>query len=453
MGAWLCVRAGRGRVMRLFPRSMLGRTGLLIALVLVLTQAGSLMLFSKLRQDARPREIVARVIEVVDRLQRTAAQAEPEARRAALQGIAEEFDVRLFREGEVTVPALNLNRPLLGRLEERLRRRLGAAAKVGFQAGSGGTLWIGMTLAGQPHWLVFPRQGQGLQDSDDWLLWLGLLLVIALAAAYLIVAHVSRPIRALADAAERIAQGDPGAVAETGPEETRVLARSFNRMAENLRRAEADRTLLLAGVSHDLRTPLARLRLGLELLPAGDDRLKGEMERDIVSMDEILGQFLSFVRGQDSEAVRADCNLAALVREVLEHYAGREPPVLFSGPETLKLALRPVAVRRLLTNLIDNAYRYGAPPIRVALEAQGDDVVLSVSDGGKGIPEAELARVLEPFQRLDSGSGGHGVGLGLAIADRIARLHGGRLRLGNRPEGGLRVEVGLPRGRLGSSGA
>jgi two-component system osmolarity sensor histidine kinase EnvZ len=165
-------------------------------------------------------------------------------------------------------------------------------------------------------------------------------------------------------------------------------------------------------------------------------------------MDDILGQFLAYVRGQESEAVRADCDLAELVREVVSLYAGRESPVVLERSVAARMALRPVAIRRLLTNLIDNAYRYGAPPIRVALEVHGTELVLSVSDGGKGIPEPELARVMEPFQRLESGS--QGVGLGLAIADRIARLHGGCLRLGNRPEGGLKAELRLPRDGSGA---
>lgn len=430
--------------MRGYPRSMLWRTGLLIALVLVLTQAGSLLLFSKLRQEARPRQVVSRVIDTIGDLQRAATATEPERRRPALQEVADDHDAQLYREGEVTLPDWVSDRPLLAKLEERLRRRLGTPVRLGLQSGGGGTLWIGVNLAGQPYWLALPRQGAGLGDSDDWLVWLAVLLAIALVAAYLIVAHVSRPIRALADAAERIAGGGAVAVAETGPEETRALARTFNRMAESLRRAETDRALLLAGVSHDLRTPLARLRLGLELLPSSDDRLKAEMERDIVVMDEILGQFLAYARGQESEAVRADCDLAELVREVVSLYAGRESPVVLERVEAARLALRPVAMRRLLTNLIDNAYRYGAPPIRVALAIQGMELVLSVCDGGKGIPEQDLARVVEPFQRLESGTAPHGVGLGLAIADRIARLHGGCLRLGNRPEGGLRAELRLP---------
>jgi two-component system osmolarity sensor histidine kinase EnvZ len=140
------------------------------------------------------------------------------------------------------------------------------------------------------------------------MVWLGLLLLAAMAAGYLIVAHVSRPIKALAQAAEKIAEGDDAQpVPESGPSETRDLVRSFNRMAESLRRVESDRALLLAGVSHDLRTPLARLRLGLELLAGSDGKLKTEMERDLLLMDEILGQFLAYVRTYSNEAAQPAC--------------------------------------------------------------------------------------------------------------------------------------------------
>ena len=430
--------------MKLFPSSMLWRTGLLIALVLLLTQAGSLLLFSKLRQEGQPRQVMARVMELLGAV-REAAVLPEERRWAMLQRLADREEVKIYRDGEVAVPSAGQGRPLLQRLERLLSRRFGKPPKLAFQPGGGGSLWVAFDLGEGSYWLVVPRQGAALAASHDWLLWLGVVMLVALAAAYLIVAHVARPIKALAEAAGRIGSGAVVAVAETGPEETRALARTFNRMAEDLRRAETDRSLLLAGVSHDLRTPLARLRLGLELLPGTDQRLKAEMERDIVVMDEILGQFLAYVRGQESETVRPGCDLTALARDMAERYGARGQPVAFASGPPLSLPLRPVAMQRLLANLIDNAYRHGAPPVQLSLEQRGSVIVLAVSDSGPGIPEAELGRVLLPFQRIEAATASQGAGLGLAIADRIAHLHGGHLLLRNRPGAGLTAEVQLPR--------
>jgi two-component system osmolarity sensor histidine kinase EnvZ len=430
--------------MRLWPRSLLWRTTLLIAILLIATQLGSLALVIKLRQDNRPKELLDRIVELTEGLREEALGVVPEQRHALLLEMAKREDVKVYREGEMQPPGDWDNRPLLRRIANQLRRRLGADTRLAFQSGNGGHIWVGFAVGTEAYWLVVPRLTQNPAASSAWMVWVAILLVAATAAGYLIVAHVSRPIRALALAAERIAGGEEAqAVPESGPNEIAALAGSFNRMADSLRRAEADRALLLAGVSHDLRTPLARLRLGLELLPDTDARLKSEMERDIVLMDGILGQFLAYVRGQAGEAVHPACDLNALLRDCVSSYASRgESVVLHESPLPL-VPLRPVAVQRLAANLIDNALKYGEPPVEISAAIEGEHVVIAVSDRGPGIPPTELDRVLLPFNRLDSARSAQGSGLGLAIADRIARLHGGKVKLANRRGGGLEAFASL----------
>ena len=214
---------------------------------------------------------------------------------------------------------------------------------------------------------------------------------------------------------------------EHGPSEIVTLNRGVNRMAANLRQLEQDRALLLAGVSHDLRTPLARLRLGVEM-QARDEATRSGMVDDIEEMDRIIGQFLEFAR-TDEDTARDSANPDAIVGTCVERYARTDKDVCFVPGDLPMVALRPTAFSRLVTNLIDNALAYGAPPVEVSTRRESGVIVLDVADRGPGIAAEDVARLKQPFTRASAArtnaSGVAGAGLGLAIVDRIARLHGG----------------------------
>jgi two-component system osmolarity sensor histidine kinase EnvZ len=248
-------------------------------------------------------------------------------------------------------------------------------------------------------------------------------------------------------AAAAIGRGElPPPLPESGPQEVAALGRAFNEMARDVRSLDQDRKLLLAGISHDLRTPLARLRLGIELLPPGADASLGTgMVQDIEDMDAIIDQFLSYVREGSNEEAAIDTDLGTAVRAVVERYERRGQPVRAHAGEMPKVRLRPLSFQRLLSNLIDNALRHGGGQVEVRAGRSGaSNAQVSVLDRGPGIPEAERARMLQPFQRIGSARTDPGSGLGLAIVDRIARLHGGRVLLEGREGGGLKVTVELP---------
>jgi two-component system osmolarity sensor histidine kinase EnvZ len=227
-----------------------------------------------------------------------------------------------------------------------------------------------------------------------------------------------------------------------------ALGRAFNEMARDVRSLDQDRRLLLAGISHDLRTPLARLRLGVEMLPSGGDAgLNAGMVQDIEDMDAIIDQFLSYVREGSNEEAALESDLAAAVHSVVERYQRRGQPVRMTDAVGVlpPVRLRPLSFQRLLSNLVDNALRHGGGDIEVRAGRAGPATLqVCVLDRGPGIPEAERARMLQPFQRLGSARTDPGSGLGLAIVDRIARLHGGRVLLDGREGGGLKVTVELP---------
>jgi len=207
---------------------------------------------------------------------------------------------------------------------------------------------------------------------------------------------------------------------------------------------------MLAGVSHDLRTPLTRLRLSLELM-ASDDELTEDMIRDVEDMNAILDQFLAFVRDGSDEPVETT-DLAELIREVVAPYNQQQETVRLCVEPMPPFALRRVSIKRLLVNLIENALRYAGGGVEVAAYVSGDQhapyVVLSVLDRGPGVDPAELEGIFNPFIRGDRARGGQGAGLGLAIVKRIASQHGGVVELRNREGGGLEARVSLPLGLL-----
>jgi len=299
--------------------------------------------------------------------------------------------------------------------------------------------------------VMLPRERVERQFPWQWVGWTALSLLLSLIGAWLIVSRINRPLKLLAGAAADIGKGrTPAPLPESGPVEIQTLARSFNQMSQDLARLDADRALILAGVSHDLRTPLARLRLSTEM-SGSDQALKEGMIADIADMDSIIGQFLDFARTQSEEPLEPT-NLAALAREAAEHHQRLGHSVqmqLEAGPQ---LPMRRLGMKRLVSNLLDNAVCYGEKEVTIATRSESGKLILEVLDRGPGIPPQEADRLKLPFTRLvEARSGKGGSGLGLAIVDRIARLHGGSFDLLPRTGGGLIARVSLPLGDAGSA--
>jgi two-component system osmolarity sensor histidine kinase EnvZ len=272
-----------------------------------------------------------------------------------------------------------------------------------------------------------------------------LLAGIALTGAFLIQRRLNRPLAELARAAEQLGKGEaPLLLPETGPTEIAAVARSFNRMSANLRRAERERVIVLAGVSHDLRTPLTKLRLAAAMLDDGTNRdLHASMTRNIEGIDATIGQFLAFARAGEGETLEVG-DLGALIGEVSAGFAAEGNAIKEEIGTLPPLRFRAVAMRRLLSNLLENAVRHAGEGIVVQAATEDGRIRVSVLDRGPGIPPTLLEEVKQPFSRLDRDAAKPGTGLGLAIVDRIARLHGGELMLLARDGGGLEARVILP---------
>lgn len=268
----------------------------------------------------------------------------------------------------------------------------------------------------------------------------GILLV-----ALLVVRLIARPLRDLAVAADRIGRPGPTQpIAEDGPREVRRAAQAFNRMQHRIDRLIADRTQALAAVSHDLRTPIARLRLRAGFIE--DTEAQRQIDADLDEMEAMIAATLAYLRGDAEQEQSRVTDLAAILETLCDDASDAGRPVSYRGPSQARLACRPVAIKRALANLIDNAVKYGGAA-RVTLRDRGTLVEVAVEDDGPGIPEAEIEAAFEPFRRLDPSrnpeSGGSG--LGLTIARQVAERHGGTVSLRNRAGGGLVATLTLPR--------
>ena len=432
--------------MILFPRTLLWRSVLLIALLLGLSHLAWLQIFRVTEREPRARQVAQQIASVVNLTRAALITAEPGKRLQLLQELSQEEGIQVYlgHSGERVAPLGD--RPFLGLVEGEIKRQLGPNTRLATSRDGVRGAWVSFRIDDDEYWVFMPRSRLERTDPLRWAGWGALVLALALLGAYLIVARINRPLRQLARAAEEIGRGrTPPPVAETGPSEIRALAGAFNRMAADLKRLDEERALLLAGVSHDLRTPLSRIRLGLEMLDEkGDAALKSGLVQDIEDIDAAINQFLDFARLAEGEAAVPEGDLNAIVRGECERYARLGKPVALRAGALPPLPLRPVAAQRMVANLIENALRHCSNSVEVVTAVEAGSAVVEVLDRGPGIPLADAERMLQPFTRLDTARSGAGTGLGLAIVDRIARLHGGGVQLLPRDGGGLRAHVELP---------
>lgn len=328
------------------------------------------------------------------------------------------------------------------RLSWALDLELGRAVRFRFAHGPGGPgLWV--RLAGEPErwlWVAMPFPAPE-RWSDGVLVIPAVGFVLAFVAALFLVVQVNRPLRRLGEALTQVGgQGEPKPLAAEGSSEIRALTGNFNAMLDRLKRLESDRTTMLAGIAHDLRTPITRLQLQIEL--AGGER-KEAMLRELAQMSEIFEQFRLFAGGGQGERAEAR-DLGLLLEEMCELWC--EQGLALDLEAELTAVVKPAALRRAIENLLGNAFAYGAEPVSLRLRTRGDEVLIEISDHGRGIPQAEFAEALKPFSRLDPARGGSGhSGLGLAIVDRLIADMGGRLELENCIGAGLTARLILPR--------
>ena len=429
-------RAGRRRPAYWRPDSLLARSFLLIALLLLLSLGGWFEIYRTYQREPIAREIAQQTVTIVNLTRAAIVNADPRLRRELLLDLNETEGIRVF----VSNPDERLegvpSEPMLDMIGARVRVALGPGTRLAFARNGIEGYWVSFNLDEDEFWVKLERERLEPDFATQWIGWGLFALLLSLVGAWFIASRISRPLAALTHAAQQVGRGehvDPAP--EAGPREIRMLATAFNQMSADLERLERDRAMVLAGISHDLRTPLARLRLGLEMI-GGDRSMSEGLAADIDEMDKIIGQFLDFAKGE-SEAGIATA-LDELVDDICERYAKLGRALVRGKPSAIRLSLAQMAVRRAIANLLDNALRYSSTPIEIEARQEGGFAVIEVRDRGPGIPTSEAERMKRPFTRLEAArSDAGGSGLGLAIVDRVARMHGGRLDLLPREGGGL----------------
>lgn len=419
---------------------------LLIAILLTIGQFAALKLFDYFEREPRANAAALQAITIVNYTKAALLASHENRRIALLSDLSGREGVRIYAADMLEEIEPLPNDPFIQILAKKIRNTLGSDTIVAINHFGVPGLWISFNIDQDDYWVVIPRLQAERHFPWQWLNWGALVILLSLIGAYLIAARINRPLKLLVQAADRIRSGQTTMrLPEEGVDELRDVSHTFNLMTESLAQLDSERTLLLAGVSHDLRTPLARLRLAIEMLPDEQCKVyKPGMIQDISDMDGIINQFLDFVRGVEGEPTQM-LDLNALLQSLYERHVRLGRKLKLDLAPTHLIALRPLAMQRLLGNLIDNAFAYGKGEVIIQSKIEAENILVSVLDNGPGIPENQKARLLRPFERLDTARGNtKGSGLGLAICDRIAKLHRGRLYLIDRPEGGLEVRLTLP---------
>ncbi|CAG0929024.1 MAG: Osmolarity sensor protein EnvZ [Rhodocyclaceae bacterium] len=429
--------------MTLLPRGLLWRTFLLVASLMAIAAVAWAAIFAHAEREPRARQMAQLVVSVVNLTRTALLTAQPDKRLELLIELSSLEGIRIYpaEEDDRVEPLPDQFAPVA----QMVRDGLGPRTRLTLEHDGEAGFWVSFHVAdGDEYWMMLPRERVERGFPLQWLGWGAAVLGLALAGAYLVMFRVARPLKGLSDAARGIGRGErPAPLAESGPAEIRTVTHAFNQMSQDLARLDEDRALILAGISHDLRTPLTRLRLAAEM--SGDAGAREGMAADIEDMDKIIGQFLDFARDAQGEPAEST-DLNAVVRHVIEPLQKRGAKISLKLGELPVCRLRPLGLLRLTGNLVGNALRYGSDDVvEVATRREADRLLLEVMDRGPGIPSAEAERLKRPFTRLEGArTDAGGAGLGLAIVERIARSHGGALDLLPREGGGLTARVTLP---------
>jgi two-component system osmolarity sensor histidine kinase EnvZ len=432
----------------LWPRSLFGRLTLLLIVVVALAALTTAVLFNRDRAALLARQFGETKIVQLKALRAALEGAEGPERRETLVRLGREYGVRIIPEAERPMIGAPTMGPAMQQLEQHLKEAIGPGTSLRISPRLQ-QLFVHVEAGTAGYWIGFPLPPRPPDDEIPWraVAWALIVIALLLIAAYAFARYLARPLRELNAAVDRVGRGEtPPPLPESGPSEIASVNQGFNAMINNLRQIERDRAVLLAGISHDLRTPLARLRLGIEM-SARDEATRAGMVEDIEEMDRIIGQFLDFARDDGVTALETK-DLNQIVAASVDRYARAGRDIKFSRGALPPLPLRATAMSRLTANLIDNALAYGAPPVEVSTSSSGDRIVLDIADRGDGIPVSDVERLKQPFTRASAAraraDGAAGAGLGLAIVDRIARMHGGQFDLLPRDGGGTVARVTLP---------
>jgi two-component system osmolarity sensor histidine kinase EnvZ len=437
---------------------LFGRSFLLLAALMLVSLGAWLQVFFSMEEGPRAAQMAERVTTAVSITRSALIYAPTSVRPALLLDLATKENLRVQPRAETDVATPLPNSNYWQRVAADIKHSLGPDTRIDWKINGMPGVWVSFEINEDQYWLVFDREQLGLTAGVEWFGWGATALLLALIGAAVSVRFVNRPLAHLAKVAQQLARGEnPSPLPEKGPLEIREMNVAFNRMARDLRQTEVDREIMLAGISHDLRTPLARMRLEIEMSAISDDGRQA-IDEDLGQIDHSIGQLMEYARpagvvpeqGTDvSDALR---NLYERERSHTESLGGELTAEIEPG---LRAKITAHDLKRVVSNLIENARRYGRsqadglPHIHLSLHEQDNLLVIQVVDKGTGIAHADVERLLRPFSRGElARTGGAGAGLGLAIVERLLGQVGGQLRLISYPPNGLTAQIELPKSRF-----
>ena len=442
--------------MEMRPRrgfSLFWRTFFFLALLLFGSIVAWLQTFRALESEPRAIQSAQQLASLVNLSRAALRYSDSIARVSLIKTLADEERVRITpREPKDKFDMFDTDELGL-RIAQELKSRLGAGTVVASSVNGVKGLWVGFAIDGDAYWLLTDPSKVGPSRSSTWIIWLITAGALSLAGAAFIARLINRPLKQLSFAASRMRDGDFDASLldeKVATSEIREVNIGFNRMAEQLSKIEADRVIMLAGISHDLRTPLARLRLETEMSVADPDA-RQHMAADISQLDKIIDKFLDYARPEPAHLERVSLNavIESAVYAVADYDDMR---VTVDIPEDMGILADEVELLRVISNLLENARRYGKTPetgiARVDIAAKSRDqwVLIKVRDHGMGVAPEALAKLTRPFFRGDAArTAATGAGLGLAIVEKTIERMGGVFGLANTASGGLAAHIKLRR--------
>jgi len=438
-----------------FKSGLFWRTFFLMSVLTAASMLAWIGMISVFQRDKQVQQTAELVVSVVTITKAALTHSAPDLRRELLLELVSNEGIRIFTLEDTDVVDPPPHNPLMPEIAAIVRERLGADTR--FSSGVNGVpgFYISFNIEDDKYWLMLERERLTGLTREQWLGWAVVVGLLSVVGAALISSLVNRPLARLTAAARAIAKGErPVRLPEKGSQEIIEANRSFNQMVEDLAQVEKDRAVILAGISHDLRTPLARMGLEVEMANLSTEAREG-MQSDIAQMDAIIGQFLDYAKPTEA-ATFVPVNLSEMLSDVGRE-AARIPDLhvktdLMPGVHVMGNA---TDLRRVINNIIENARRYGKTPdtsctdidivLRVKATGHGRRAVIEIGDHGVGVPADQIAQLMKPFTRLDSARGqANGAGLGLAIVERVLTRHNAGLEVRNREGGGFLLQVALP---------
>ncbi|MQA19502.1 sensor histidine kinase [Rugamonas rivuli] len=428
------------------------RTFFLLGALTTTSMTAWVGMISVVQHEPQVQQISSQVISVVTITHAALTHSAPELRRELLFDLVSNEGIRVFTledDDKVDPPPDNA---LMPDIQKLVKAKLGADTRFSARVNGVAGFWVSFKIDDDAYWLMLERERIRGLTGIQWLGWASVVSVVSLLGAAFISSLINLPLRRLTQATRAFAQGKrPERLPEKGPMEIMEANRSFNQMVVQLQQVESDRAVILAGISHDLRTPLARMQLEVEMANLSNEAREG-IQSDIGQMDAIIGQFLDYAKPTEvSSFINVD--LSELLSDTA-HEAERLPDVRIStdiAPNAHVMG-NATDIKRVINNLIENARRYGKTPgselteidIKCSIKGMHTSrrVVVEVQDHGNGVPDDQIEQLLKPFTRLDAARGqANGAGLGLAIVDRVMLRHGAELHVRNREGGGLLIQI------------